>query len=387
MKKVFMWLLILTVSLSIMTLGSLSGCKATTTETTTETTVTAETTAAPATTAAETTAVETTAPKKEIKIAFVQLTDTNPFHIGTKEAAIKAAEAYGVTLINKVSEGKLENEIAVIDSLIEQKVDVIADWATDERAIGPMVEKCKKAGIAFIATFSKTANPDCFSSSLTEFENNYMNTYIAASYLGFKGGICYLGGRVGNFAAMERERGFKTAMEELTKQYPDLKLLSYQNTEWDPVVAKQVTENWLTQFPKIDAIMCASDSLLYTSMEAIKAAGRDKEIALFGHDGDPEGVQFVKDGTFKSDVLIGPSRVGWWILRQAYAISTGLWTLENHKDDPLITPLVMTDEVAKQCYKNGLSAGVKYITPEEAQKQLEDASTLYGPQSLDAWKK
>ena len=339
---------------------------------------------APATTAGETTpAVETkaaevttTAPAKKPVIGFVMLTLTHPYHVEQMESGKKAGEAYGVDEIWLSSEVNMEKNLANIEALIQQKVDAIVCDPVDVKGILPAIDKCKEAGIPFITSYGKLEHEWAYNTPCADRDNMYGLTQIMAAYLNYDGGVCKLVGLPGQYCAEQRKQGFDEAVADIQKEHPNFKVLSEQPTDWDPVKAEKILEDWIVAYPKIDGIITSSDGLLYAAVDMVKRAGRENEINLFGHDGDKKALELVRDGQFKADVLLGATRLEWFIVRYVSDILTG-------KNPPraveMPTYFVMTDETAEKCYANGLSKDYTYITPEKAIEWATQGNLEFGP--------
>ena len=50
-------------------------------------------------------------------------------------------------------------------------------------------------------------------------------------------------------------------MDKALAEYPDIKLIARQPGEWDQARGRQVMEDWIVAYPKIDAVFAQNDSL------------------------------------------------------------------------------------------------------------------------------
>ena len=62
-------------------------------------------------------------------------------------------------------------------------------------------------------------------------------------------------------------------------------------------------QDLLTRFPKIDAVFGQDDPMALGALEAIKAQGREKEIKVFGVNGNKEACQAIKAGDMYGTAL------------------------------------------------------------------------------------
>ena len=80
---------------------------------------------------------------------------------------------------------------------------------------------------------------------------------------------------------------------------------------WNREKGLQVMENFLTKFPKIDAVWAQDDDILLGAAQAIKEAGRDKEMWIFGGAGMKDVVKMVMDKSplVPADITYPPSMI------------------------------------------------------------------------------
>jgi|SRR3990170_52211 len=319
---------------------------------------------------------EEVAGEEKITIGVVMLGLTHPYHVEQMEAGTAAAKAYGAEAIYKSSEGDLDTQIALIETFIEQGVDALIVAPVNKDAMDPLVAKAKEAGIPFITMYEALDNPDAHGTPTPDYDNFVKYAEIVGACLNWDADVVMLGGLPGNAPADNRKNGFEDRIAALESDHPNFKLISYQPTDWDPVKAQNVVQDWLTQFSEIDGMVTASDSLMYSAIDLLKAAGREKKTLLFGHDGDVKALELVQDGTFASDVLFGATRLEWFLIRYAIDIVRG-------KDVPEVvnmpTSFVMRPELAEQCYTNGLSKDITFVTPEEALEVARNGALEFGP--------
>lgn len=313
---------------------------------------------------------------KKPVIGFVFTGLTHPYHVEHMNASKEAAIAYGYDTIFLSSEGNMEKNLIAIESLIEQKVSLIVCDPVDPKGIIQAIDKCQKANIPFVTTYGIVEHEWTYNAPTPDYRSMYNLTQVMLSYLNWEGNFAKLAGLAGHFPAEERLRGFNAAITEAQKENPNIEELSVQYTDWDPVKAQKILEDWLVAYSKIDGIITSSDGLLYTAVDMVKNAGREEEINLFGHDGDLKALELVQSGQFKADVLLGATRLAWFEMRYAHDIVSGL---NPPKVVEMPTNLVMSDETATKCYDNGLNKDIVYVTPEKAMEYAKFGSLEFGP--------
>ncbi|MBV8225681.1 MAG: substrate-binding domain-containing protein [Verrucomicrobia bacterium] len=120
----------------------------------------------------------------------------------------------------------------------------------------------------------------------------------AAEELHGQGNVVVITGLKGSSPAVDRNKG----MENVFKNYPNIKVLARGDGQWLREPAVKLMEDWLTAFPKIDAIFAHAEESSWGAELAIARANRCKDgIKHYTFDGSNAGFQSVKAGTFRAD--------------------------------------------------------------------------------------
>jgi ribose transport system substrate-binding protein len=119
-----------------------------------------------------------------------------------------------------------------------------------------------------------------------------------AKDLGGKGNIVVITGLKGSSPAIDRDKG----MKKVLAKYPDIKVLATGDGQWirDPSVP--IMEDFLTAYPKIDAVFSHAEESAWGAQLAIARSNRCKDgIKHYTFDGSNAGFKAVKAGTFQAD--------------------------------------------------------------------------------------
>ena len=109
-----------------------------------------------------------------------------------------------------------------------------------------------------------------------------------AKDLGGKGNIVVITGLKGSSAAVDRDKGMKNVLAK----YPDIKILATGDGQWirDPSVP--IMEDFLTAYPKIDAVFSHAEESSWGAQLAIARGNHCKDdIKHYTFDGSNAGVQ------------------------------------------------------------------------------------------------
>lgn len=308
--------------------------------------------------------------KAEDKIIGVAAIDLqNSFYVRMKEAGDVAAKDYGVKSTWQSAEGSLEKEVAIIENFINQGVSAILVDPLDKNALVPVIKKAIDAGIPVITMGNKVEADGNYSTLYPDYENMAMVARAVGASLGGEGEIALLVGSRGNFVSDTREKGF---VDTMAKEFPNIKIVGVEPTNWDAAKATNAAQTWLTTYPDLKAIACISDSLCLAADAVASAMGT--ELVYGGYDGDAEMKGLIDDGKMVLDVLTGAYRVGYWNIAVAARLSNGE---ELPKDLYMPTYFVTSDETAEKLKAAGLD--FKHINTEQQAVESTNYTEQLGP--------
>ncbi|WP_348825540.1 hybrid sensor histidine kinase/response regulator transcription factor [Flavobacterium aestuarii] len=199
------------------------------------------------------------------------------------------------------ADGSTKKQIADIEKMIENHLDVliVAPYGSD--SIVPVIEKANAKGIPVIIVDRKV-NTENYTSYLGA--DNVEVGHIAGKYIVSKsnahGTILEIKATTAISPSVERSLGFK----QIIDQYPNIKKISI--TAPDLASINKNLSKVLDSMPKIDYVFAFNDIIALQAWEVAKQKGREKNIKFIGIDGlnDPNGgIQAVKDGKLSATIL------------------------------------------------------------------------------------
>jgi len=147
------------------------------------------------------------------KIGLVLSTLNNPFFVDLKTGAEEKAKELGYELVVLDSENDPAKELANIEDLITQGVDLILINPADSAAVGNAVEQANDANIPVI-TLDRGANKGEVVTHIAS--DNVAGGVLAGNFinekLSSKGNVVELEGIAGTSAARDRGKGFNEAI-------------------------------------------------------------------------------------------------------------------------------------------------------------------------------
>ena len=288
------------------------------------------------------------------KVGFSQCTTLEPWRVQfNKDIEAEAKNHPEVDLIITDGQDKTEKQVADVENLIVQQVNVLLISPKELAGLTGVVDKAIDAKIPVIVL---DRNVD--TKRITQFigGDNVLIGKAAGEYavklLGgpgkAEGNVVEIWGGMGTQPAHDRHDGFHAFTDKETGiKY----LLNNQSGDWKQDKAYNIMTTALRNNEKIDLVYGHNDPMAYGAYLAAKDAGRDKDIKfILGIDGLPdEGVTWVHKGELTATFLYAtPGAEG---LRQAVKL------LNGEKIPPVITlptMLIDKDNAAEILKKNGL---------------------------------
>jgi ribose transport system substrate-binding protein len=170
-------------------------------------------------------------------------------------------------------------QVADIQDLVAQGVDLLIVSANTAQALDPAVSRAMEQGIPVVMV-DRRVSSDNFVTFVTASDAVMGRVYAQwiVEKLGGKGNVIILGGQAGSSVSADREK----VAAEVFAQYPGIKVLETVYADWSPVKGKQVMQAMIAKYGKeINAVWVAHGLMTPGSIEAFVEAGyKDGEIPL-----------------------------------------------------------------------------------------------------------
>ena len=161
---------------------------------------------------------------EKITIAMVPKALDNPVFMDTWEAAKASAKELGVELIWTASQkADAAEQVAVIESLIQKKVDAIGISVNDPTALIDVINRAVEAGIV-VSTWDSDSpeSQRMFYLGTDNYAGGFQCGEIMKELLPEGGKVAILTGFIGAFNLEERIRGFKEATKDTGIEVADI---------------------------------------------------------------------------------------------------------------------------------------------------------------------
>lgn len=228
------------------------------------------------------------------RIAVVISTLNNPWFVVLAETAKARAEELGYAVTVFDSQNDTAKEAAHFENIIAGGYKAILFNPTDANGSIANVRKAKAAGIPVFCMDREINATDLAVAQILS--DNYSGAVAIGQYfvkvVGTNAKYAELLGIVGDNNTWNRSRGFHSVVD----RYPGLKMVAQQSGEFDRAKGLQVMEAILQAHPDIDAVFCGNDAMAMGAYQALVAAGKDKQVKVFGFDGDKDVVKLIAEG-------------------------------------------------------------------------------------------
>ncbi|MGB3876469.1 ABC transporter substrate-binding protein [Shinella zoogloeoides] len=278
------------------------------------------------------------AQKDTYKVGFAQTESNNPWRIAQTNSMKAEAEKLGYQLVYTDAAGSAAKQVADVNSMIAQGVDVIFLAPREEKPLIPAVMAAKKAGIPVIL-LDRSVDP-----SLAKAGEDYL-TFIGSNFVeegkriaewlaknaNGKSKIIELEGTTGSSPANDRKKGF----DEAIKAAGGFEIVASQTGDFARDKGRQVAEALLQAHPDADIIYAHNDEMAMGAIAALEAAGKvpGKDVLVLSIDGGKEAVQAVVDGKIAAVVECNP-RFG----------PKAFETMQRYAKGEAIDPILVNDD-------------------------------------------
>ncbi|MFL6662221.1 MAG: ABC transporter substrate-binding protein [Rhizobacter sp.] len=255
------------------------------------------------------------AQKSSYKVGFAQAENNNPWRIAETKSMQDIASQCGWQLVVTDAGGSAAKQVADVDSMIAQKVDLIVLPPREEKPLIPAVMKAKKAGIPVILV---DRNVD---QKVAKAGRDYV-TFIGSDFVdqgrraaewlvkatGGKATIIELEGTTGSSPANDRKKGF----DAVIAKNPGMKIVASQSGDFARDKGRQLAQSLLQAHPDTTAIYAHNDEMAVGAITALEAAGKQagKDVLVVSIDGTKDALTAIAAGkmgaTVQSSPFFGP---------------------------------------------------------------------------------
>ncbi len=293
MKKTLLLLLVIAITVSMVAVFSLSGCKTAAEEAAEE-----ETT--------EATTEETTVVEGEKTVVLLNIGMQSPYPpLYSENLEMRLNEA-GIEMFMFDGEFDAQLQSSQLDDAIAMQPDAIVIFPVDSQAIATGIKKAYDAGIVIIMGNGSPVDESVPYTALYFGPNNYEEGKVAGGVandiLGDSGNIVIVEGATGQDASIGRTEGFEDVLND------GLVVLANQPADWVKDEAVRIMSDFITSYgDDIDLIWSHSDDMGAGVGIALEEAGYEPgEIPSVSLGGSKAGMESISDGWITDLIIQSP---------------------------------------------------------------------------------
>ncbi|MCB1389726.1 MAG: sugar ABC transporter substrate-binding protein, partial [Rhodobacteraceae bacterium] len=241
---------------------------------------------------------------------LITKTDTNPFFVKMREGAVAAAAEHGIALQTFAGriDGDVETQIAAVETCIASGASGILITPSDSRALTPVIEQARAAGLLVIALDTPFEPADVADATFAtdNFQAGVLIGEWARAQLGDGAAdarialldlnaseisVDYL--RDGGFL-----QGFGVDIMDPTDigDETDSRIVGHDVTNGNEDGGRTAMENLMQIDPSINVVYTINEPAAAGAYEALRAVGRQNDVLVVSVDGGCPGVANVRDG-------------------------------------------------------------------------------------------
>ncbi len=237
--------------------------------------------------------------KDRITIGFSIATDTFIIERWNKDIKIfsGAARDLGADVIVQLSAGGTKEQIAQIDFLMTQGIDVLVVVAHDTELLAGAVKKVKDAKIPVVAYDRLIMGTPI--DAYVSFNNREVGRLFGKALLGTKprGNYLIVNGSIRDNNSYEVNSGLHEILDPAIKRQDIRVIEEIWLDEWSSDEALEKIGKVFDRTQDIDAISCANDQIASAAIQLLAEYRLAGKVAVVGQDADIGACQKIVEGT------------------------------------------------------------------------------------------
>jgi len=250
------------------------------------------------------------------RVGFAQMESNNPWRIAETKSFVDTAESCNWDLITTDAAGSAAKQVADVESLLAQGIDVLFLPPREEAPLIPAVRRAQAAGVpTFLVDRSVDENAAVAGVDFIAFlgsdfiqQGRQAAEWTIENFEGEKGIIIELEGTTGSSPANDRRTGFDDTILEDDR----FEIVASQTGDFSRDLGRQVMETLLQAHPDVNIVYAHNDEMAIGAIQALELAGRKpgEDVLIVSIDGTRDALQAIIDGkmgvTVESSPFFGP---------------------------------------------------------------------------------
>ena len=214
------------------------------------------------------------------------------------EEVLKTQQTIDYELLD--GQNKVEVQVSLIETLVEQGASVIFLQPIDSVALAPSIAKAKRAGISVITLNIDATEPHAAHVEMNHYYGAMDIAKAMGDAMGGKGKVAILNAPPGIIIRDQRTNGF---VDGLKQHHPGIEIVADQVADWDRKKAQDVLITILAAHPDLGGVYGVNDSMALGAVDVAKEKGLLGKIVIFGNDGETGALESIAAGRTYRDAI------------------------------------------------------------------------------------
>ncbi|MEI4474085.1 sugar ABC transporter substrate-binding protein [Frigidibacter sp. MR17.24] len=239
-------------------------------------------------------------PAAGTKVGGVSKTLTNEYWRSLGQGYETFGKAHGVTVVYQAaqSEGDQLGQLSIAENLISQGFDALLFSPQTDANLMPALESATDAGIPVVNVNDAVIPTVAHYVGNVQKENGVRVAQWFIENHPEGGKVAVVEGQAGVFAATQRTAGFTETIAANDK----FQIVASVPADWSRELAFNAASTILQQHPDLIGFYANNDGMALGVVEAVKAADKAEQVAVFGTDGTSDAYNAVRDGDLTGTV-------------------------------------------------------------------------------------
>jgi ribose transport system substrate-binding protein len=253
------------------------------------------------------------------------------FWIAVKNGAEKAATDLGVeiTFEGPETEAMVDKQYEMVQAALAKNPDALCLAALDSKALIPLLEQAKAAGIPVIG-FDSGVDSDIplATASTDNIAAAGMAADKMAELIGGEGEVAVIVHDQTSRTGIDRRDGFLKTMEE---KYPNITVVDVQYGKGDHLESTNLAKAIIEAHPNLKGFFGANEGSIIGVLNAVKEMGKEGEMVVIGYDSGKQQMDAIRSGAQAGAITQDPIGIGYKCVEAAVKAINGE-TVEKNID-------------------------------------------------------
>ncbi|MBF2758947.1 MAG: sugar ABC transporter substrate-binding protein [Ectothiorhodospiraceae bacterium AqS1] len=243
-------------------------------------------------------------------VGLITKTDTNPFFVKMREGAKARAAELDIELRTFAGkyDGDNEAQVSAIESLVAAGAIGILITPSDPAALADTVRRAREAGLVVIALDTPFDPIDAADATFAT--DNFRAGLLIGQWAKAKMGSAAATAKIATLDLSEAQitvdvlrnqgflQGFGVDVKDVKRMYDedDSRIVGSGMTQGSEEGGRTAMESLLQRDPDINLVYTINEPAAAGAYEALKAAGKEKDVLVVSVDGGCPGVRNITDG-------------------------------------------------------------------------------------------